>query len=77
MNLLNGIEEEKNEIPIKSELWGMLPDKVDAKLLSEIDNRIEQMNVHYNPFIRRNRLLSAIAILETEVNEIENEINRL
>lgn len=77
MNFLNGIEEKKEVPEIKSDLWAMLPDRVDENLLSEIDNRIERMNANYNLFVRRNRLLSAIAILETELNEIQNEINRV
>lgn len=77
MNFLNGIEEKKETPKIKSDLWEMLPDKVDENLLSEIDNRIERMNANYNLFVRRNRLLSVIAILETELNEIQNEINRV
>jgi len=77
MNFLNGIEEKKEAPQIKSDLWAMLPDKVDEKLLSEIDNRIERMNANYNLFVRRNRILSEIAILETEVTEVQNEINRV
>ena len=76
MNFLNGIEEPKEAAP-QSDLWAMLPEKVDSNLLSEIDNKIEKMNSNYTLFIRRNRLLSAIAILETEQNEIQNEINRV
>lgn len=77
MNFLNGVEEKKETPKIKTDLWAMLPEKVDENLLSEIDSRIERMNDNYNLFVRRNRLLSAIAILETELNEIENEINRV
>lgn len=77
MNFLNGIEEKKEPPKSDSDLWKMLPEKVDEALLSEIDDRICKMNKNYNLFLRRNRLLSAIAILETELNEIQNEINRL
>jgi hypothetical protein len=77
MNFLNGIEEKKETPQIKSDLRVMLPEKVDEGLLSEIDNRIERMNANYNLFVRRNRILSAIAILETEVTEIQNEIDRV
>jgi hypothetical protein len=75
MNFINGIEEKKEEN--KSSFALDLPEKVDANLLTEIENRIESMHKNYNQFARRNRLLSALAILETEVKEIENEINRL
>jgi uncharacterized protein YjcR len=75
MNFLNGIEEKKQAYQPCFNID--LPEPVDEMLLSEIDNRIERMYQNYNQFIRRNRLLSVIAILETEVNEIENEINRL
>jgi hypothetical protein len=77
MNFLNGIQPVEKNNEIKSDCWSMLPEPVEHHLLSEIDNRIEAMNQNYNRFTRRNRLLSAIAIIQTELNEIENEINRL
>ena len=77
MKFINGIEEEKQHKKSVSNLWAILPEKVDEQLLQEIDTRIDRMNKNYNLYIRRNRLISAIAILETEVNEIQNEINRL
>jgi uncharacterized protein YjcR len=55
----------------------MLPEKVDENLLSAIDKRIELMHRNYHLYIRRNRILSAIAILETELKEIEDEIKRV
>ncbi len=75
MNFLNGIPEKTEVKAVGFEID--LPEKVDENLLSEIDNRIESMHKNYNQFFRRNRLLSAIAILENEVKEIENEINRV
>jgi uncharacterized protein YjcR len=76
MRFLNGIEEPKHEQKA-SELWAMLPEKVDENLLSAIDKRIELMHRNYHLYIRRNRILSAIAILETELKEIEDEIKRV
>lgn len=54
-----------------------LPEPVDSQLLSEIARRIELMNENYNLYIRRNRLLSAAAMIEVEVKNIEDEIKRL
>jgi hypothetical protein len=76
MKYLNGIEEPKHEQKA-SELWAMLPEKVDESLLSMVDRRIELMHRNYPLYLRRNRILSAIAILETELKEIENGIERL
>lgn len=79
MNYLNGLPDEPvKEITVKQASFiNELPQSVDSELLNAIDRRIELMNANYNLYQRRNRMLAAIAMLEIEVKNIEDEIKRL
>ena len=79
MNYLNGIEEEPvaQATNYKAAFWKILPNAIDEKSINAIEKRIELMNRNYDLYIRRNRVLAAIAMLETEVKNLEDEIKRL
>lgn len=75
MSLLNGKKSDFEHRPLREEFWSKLPEKFEDPVLSEIENRIAKMNRNYNLLNRRNRLLSAVAILENELNELQHEID--
>lgn len=77
MKFLNGVENKVREVRAgnQPEFCLNLPEKVDESLIAEVSERIEKMNKNYSLFSRRNALLSAVAILNNQINEIENEIN--
>lgn len=81
MNYINGLPPENMaQTPPQNnfqELVNQMPNPVCHQLVQRINTKIDTMQQNYNLYFRRNRLISAIAILENEVNEIENEINRL
>jgi hypothetical protein len=78
MKYIDGTTEQEKPAAIRQDDWpGLLPDPVDTAQLERIDRRIHCMHRNYELLIRRNRLLSAIAILEQELKTIEDAIERL
>lgn len=79
MKYLNGIEQPAapSGSVYEASFIKDLPEAVDSVLISNATARILKMNKIYNILVRRNRLLSAVSALQAEINELDDEINRL
>ena len=77
MSILNGVHDKKKEDTLCFPFLEQMPCTIPIDQRVAVINRINRMNEAQPLFYRKNRIMQAVAIMEEQIKEIEDEIEQI